>query len=167
MATSDSCQNPRGVRAPRKKTNKKMQKEFLLPYGYKMAGWVMLASSLAMGIWSMALDFDFTQSEILTPLLLKGPLLNNYIIIGLWLGAIFVGCSREKVEDEMVSRIRLNALLTGFYLQAAFIITATLVTNNFDYLDIMIVNLVTFPLIFVGTYRLMLWRILKSLENGE
>lgn len=144
-----------------------MQKEFLLPYGFKKVGWVLLATSLAMGIWSMALDFDFTQSEILSPLLIQSPLLNNYIVIGLWLGSIFVGCSREKVEDEMISRIRLNALLVGFYLQAAFITVATFITNSFDYLNIMIVNLVTYPLIFVVTYRLMLWRTLKSLENGE
>lgn len=144
-----------------------MQKEFLLPNGFKKVGWVLLATSLAMGIWSMALDFDFTQSEILSPLLMKSPLLNNYIVIGLWLGAIFVGCSREKIEDEMIGRIRLNALLVGFYLQAAFIIVATFTTNSLNYLDIMIVNLVTFPLIFAATYRLMLRHTLKSFDDGE
>lgn len=144
-----------------------MQKEFLLPNSLKKVGWVLFATSLAMGIWSMVLDFDFSRSEILSPLLLEGPLLNNYVVIGLWVGAIFVGCSREKIEDEMIGRIRLNALLAGFYLQAAFIIVATFITNNLNYLDIMIVNLVTFPLIFVVTYQGILRHTLKSFDHGE
>jgi hypothetical protein len=95
------------------------------------------------------------------------PLINNYIVIGIWLGAIFVGCSREPIEDEMISRIRLNALLVGLYLQAAFIITATFVFNSVDYLEVMMYNLVTYPLIFLAVYRWMLWRALKSYGDGE
>lgn len=144
-----------------------MQKEFLLPNGFKKVGWVLFATSVVMGIWSMALDFDFTQSKILSPLLFEGPLLNNYIVIGFWLGAIFIACSREKMEDEMIGRIRLNALLSGFYLQAVFIIAATFVMNNLDYLDIMVVNLATFPFIFVLTYCGMLWHTLKTFDHGE
>ena len=144
-----------------------MQKEFLLPKGLKRVGWVLLATALAMGIWSIVLDFDFTKSEILKPLTLVDPLINNYIVIGIWLGAIFVGCSREPIEDEMISRIRLNALLVGLYLQAAFIITATFVFNSVDYLEVMMYNLVTYPLIFLAVYRWMLWLALKSYGDGE
>lgn len=144
-----------------------MKKELLLPYGFKLVGWVLLATAVAMGIWSIALDFDFTKSELLKPLTLVDPLINNYIVIGIWLGAIFVGCSREKIEDEMISRIRLNALLAGFYLQALFIIAATFVFNSMDYLEVMMYNLVTYPLIFVAAYRWMLWRSLKTYGDGE
>ena len=149
------------------KNRQKMQKEFLLPKGLKRVGWVLLATALAMGIWSIVLDFDFTKSEILKPLTLVDPLINNYIVIGIWLGAIFVGCSREPIEDEMISRIRLNALLVGLYLQATFIITATFVFNSVDYLEVMMYNLVTYPLIFLAVYRWMLWRALKSYGDGE
>lgn len=145
-----------------------MKRDLLLPNGFKKAGWVLLFTSLVMGAWAAWLDFDFSKSVMLTSLqLATSSLLNNYIVIGLWLGVILVGCSRERVEDEMISRIRLNALLAAFYFQALFIVVATLVCNSFDYLDIMIYNLVSYPLIFIVSYRWMLWRTLKMTGDEE
>ncbi len=93
-----------------------MHKEFLLPYGFKWVGWVLLAIWLLVGIWAVSIDFNYEKLECLSHLQFQGTMINNHIVIGLWLGTIFVGCSREKVEDEMISRIRLNALLVGFYI---------------------------------------------------
>lgn len=140
---------------------------FLLPYGFKWAGWVLLLSSLLLGGWIVAMDFDPQSSELLSSLQLKGTLINNYAVIGLWLGAIFVGCSKERVEDEMITRIRLNALMIGFYLQAIFIIIATFVCNSLDYLEVMLYNLVTYPLIFVVIYRWMLRSALRGMSDEE
>ena len=140
---------------------------FLLPYGFKWAGWVLLLSSLLLGGWIVAMDFDPQSSELLSSLQLKGTLINNYAVIGLWLGAIFVGCSKERVEDEMITRIRLNALMIGFYLQAIFIIIATFVCNSLDYLEVMLYNLVTYPLIFVVIYRWMLRSALMGMSDEE
>ncbi len=144
-----------------------MQKEWLLPYGFKRVGWVLLTAALVIGVWAAAIGFDYESVSWLKELELRNPLINNYIVIGIWLGVIFVGCSRERIEDEMISRIRLNALLVALYIQAAFIIVATFVTNNLDYLDIMIYNLVTYPLIFVATYRAMWWYARKEGESEE
>ncbi len=144
-----------------------MKQVFLLPNGFKWVGWVLLITSLVVGVWGATLDFDYASSALLKPLQLQGTLIVNYVVIGLWLGVIFVGCSREKVEDEMISRIRLNALLLAFYLQALFIMVATLVCNSLDYLDIMTYNLVTYPVIFVVAYRWMLWRALKMESDEE
>lgn len=140
---------------------------FLLPYGFKWAGWVLLLSSLLLGGWIVATDFDPQSSELLSSLQLEGTLINNYAVIGLWLGAIFVGCSKERVEDEMITRIRLNALMIGFYLQAIFIIIATFVCNSLDYLEVMLYNLVTYPLIFVVIYRWMLRSALMGMSDEE
>ena len=108
---------------------------------------------------------DVTPSAVLS--LYGGYVINNIAIISTIVGALLVTCSREKVEDEMIGRIRLNALLTAFYIQAAFIIVATFVFNSLDYLNIMVYNLVTYPLIFIGTYEVMLWRARKEGEDEE
>ena len=143
-----------------------MQREWLLPYGFKWVGWLMLAIAVPVGIWAAAIGFNYQNIAWLQALQLADtPLINNHLVLWMWLGTIFVGCSREKVEDEMISRIRLNALLTAFYIQAAFIIVATLVFNSLDYLNIMVYNLVTYPLIFIGTYEVMLWHARK--EGGD
>ena len=67
----------------------------------------------------------------------------------------------------MISRIRLNALLMALYIQAACIIVATFAFNSLDFLNVMIYNLVAYPIIFVGAYRVMLWRIRKEADDEE
>ena len=145
-----------------------MQKEWLLPYGFKWVGWLLLAIAVPVGIWAAAIGFNYQNVAWLQGLeLAKEPLINNHIILWLWLGTIFVACSREKIEDEMISRIRLNALLVALYIQAACLIVATYVFNGLDFLNIMVYNLVAYPLIFVGSYRVMLWRSRKEAEDEE
>ena len=145
-----------------------MQKEWLLPYGFKWVGWLLLAIAVPVGIWAAAIGFNYQNVAWLQGLeLAKEPLINNHIILWLWLGTIFVACSREKIEDEMISRIRLNALLVALYIQAACLIVATFVFTGLDFLNIMVYNLVAYPLIFVGSYRVMLWRTRKEAEDEE
>lgn len=145
-----------------------MQKEWLLPYGFKWVGWVLLAIAVPVGLWAAAIGFNYQNIELLQALHLSDkPLINNQIVLWLWLGTIFVACSREKIEDEMISRIRLNALLMALYIQAVCIIVATFVFNSLDFLNVMIYNLVAYPIIFVGAYRVMLWRIRKEADDEE
>ena len=145
-----------------------MQKEWLLPYGFKRVGWLLLAIAVPVGLWAAAIGFNYQNVELLQALHLSDkPLLNNHIVLWLWLGTIFVACSREKIEDEMISRIRLNALLMALYIQAVCIIVATFAFNSLDFLNVMIYNLVAYPIIFVGAYRVMLWRIRKEADDEE
>ena len=127
-----------------------------------------MAIAVPVGLWAAAIGFNYQNVELLQALHLSDkPLLNNHIVLWLWLGTIFVACSREKIEDEMISRIRLNALLMALYIQAVCIIVATFVFNSLDFLNVMIYNLVAYPIIFVGAYRVMLWRIRKEADDEE
>ena len=145
-----------------------MQKNWLLPYGFKWVGWLLLAIAVPVGIWVAAIGFNYQEVAWLNALQLSDkPLINNHLVLWMWLGAIFVACSREKIEDEMISRIRLNALLFALYIQAAFIIVATFLFNNLDFLNVMVYNLVSFPMIFVGAYRVMLWQTRKEASDEE
>lgn len=145
-----------------------MKRILLLPFGFKRVGWILLAVAAVIGVFGVVIDFDYGSISQLA--WLKGaaePLMNNSIILGFWLGAIGVCCSREKIEDEMVERIRLNALLITLYVYAALIIVATLCINGIEFLDIMIYNLVAQPILYVIIYRIMLWRWNKTLSDEE
>ena len=43
-------------------------------------------------------------------------------------------CSRERIEDEMISRIRLNALRRHFYVNYALLIATALCTYDLSFL---------------------------------
>ena len=71
--------------------------------------------------------------------------------MGIAIGAIFICCSRERQEDEMVQAVRLQALMMSLYVYVGLLIVCTLVINNLYYLYFMIANLCLFPrCIFIG-----------------
>lgn len=93
--------------------------------------------------------------------------LNNFALIGALIGSILAACSREQVEDEMITRIRLNALLTALYLQTALMIGAALFIYDLTFLSVMFGNLVALPLLFLGLLRWQLWRMRKEVRDEE
>ena len=88
--------------------NRKKQttmKRFLLPHAFQKAGWWLLLASLVTGAAALVLD---TISGPL-PAAKTQPLMQA-VIIGAQLSIFLIACSREKVEDEMVSSMRLRAI---------------------------------------------------------
>lgn len=116
-------------------------KIFLLPHSIRPIGWIVLVPTLILGalLITGALGVSGTVETIL----------NDIAIIGIALGSIFITCSRERIEDEMTSMIRLKALLTSLYTYVVFLIIWTLAVNGIAYLYVTIVSLVMLPLIFV------------------
>ena len=99
-----------------------MEKIFLLPNGFKKVGWIILVPTFVLGVLMTIDGYNGFPSFLLPewiPVAVKrvltldwvGKILNNVAIIGICLGCLFVACSRERVEDELIGRIRLNSLL--------------------------------------------------------
>lgn len=154
-----------------------MKKELLLPYGLKKIGWIILIPTLLLGIL-MLIDgfngyptyllpaegtacYETLSSETL------GRALNNIALVGICIGGILVACSRERIEDEMISHIRLNALLTALYINYALLIAAALCTYDVKFFYIMIYNLLTMLLIFLAVFRWKLWHLKRSVADEE
>lgn len=155
-----------------------MKKEMLLPYGFKKIGWAILIPTLLLGILMLIDGFNGFPSFLLsdnadTPVyrFLDSPAmvcaLNNIALIGICVGGILVACSRERIEDEMISRIRLNALLTALYVNYALLILAALCVYDEHFLNIMVYNLFTMLLIFLAVFRFRLWRLKKEAGDEE
>lgn len=92
---------------------------------------------------------------------------NNAVIVGLLAGTLLIACSRERIEDEGIGRIRLNALLAALYANCAAVAAAALVTYGAAFLDIMIYNLFTLPLLFLLIFRWQLRRYAKEAADEE
>lgn len=134
-------------------------KNILFPRKFRIAGWIIFIPSLIIGILCFFELCTFTGT--------LGTIINDIIIVGITLGALFIVCSRERVEDEMTRSIRLASLLNSLYIYAILLITLTLTVNGIEFIRIMTVNLVMFPLIFVFTFRLEMRRYYKMTENEE
>lgn len=120
-------------------------KIFLFPHCFRLIGWIVLLPTLLLGIMLLCGSLDICGILETT--------LNDTAIIGIALGSIFISCSREHIEDEMTSAIRLKALLTSLYTYIVFLIIWTLAVNGIAYIYIMAASLVMLPLMFVVRFR--------------
>ena len=148
-----------------------MNKILLLPYSFKRIGWVLFIPTALLGLL-MAIDgFNGFPSFLLPDSAVGSETLsrisNNIVLIGLLLGALLITCSRERIEDELIARIRLNALLTALYINILATVIATLALYGFDYLNVMVVNLVSLPVLFLVIESVMLWRLGKEAAHEE
>lgn len=94
-------------------------------------------------------------------------ILNDAVIIGITVGSIFIVCSKEKHEDEMIRSIRLASLLNALYIYAIILIASVLLINGMAFIKFMIVNLVLMPFIYVVVFRLEIHRYNKMSEDEE
>lgn len=140
---------------------------YLLPHPFSTLGWIIFLPSLIFGLvimikgdvngyFTMTGNHEETLSQVL----------NNASIIGIIIGAIFIGCSRERDEDEMIASLRLNALLIALYVSSAVLICATLFFYGKTFCDLLIYNMFTMPVLFVTIFRTKIW-LLNRRSNNE
>lgn len=132
----------------------------MLPYGFKKAGWIILIPAFVLGVYMfidgsldgwLRLDESESRETVIR-------ILNNIAIIGTIVGSIFIACSKERVEDEMISAMRLNSLLLSLYIDFGLLIMASLFLYELDFLNIMFLHLCALPVLFV-----IIWQTSKSI----
>ena len=78
-------------------------KTMLLPHYMRIIGWILFVPCLVVGVLILV--------EVLSLNGVVGVVVNDTAIIGIAIGALFICCSRERQEDEMVQAVRLQALM--------------------------------------------------------
>lgn len=137
-----------------------MKERWLLPNGFKKIGWVIFAPSLLMGIGICFFSTDFG-------LPIPEAVYNNIAIIGSVVGALFVGFSRERIEDEMIQRIRLNSLLIAMWINYLALIAASLLCYDLTYMVVLSCGMVTPLIIFLIVYHFSLYRLKREAPHEE
>ena len=140
-----------------------MDKILLFPHGCRKIGWGLFIPAALLGVLMLFDGLNGFPSFLLPGAAEAGETLdavcNNTVIVGLLAGTLLIACSRERIEDEGIGRIRLNALLAALYANCAAVAAAAL--------DIMIYNLFTLPLLFLLIFRWQLRRYAKEAADEE
>lgn len=134
-------------------------KNILFPSFFRILGWILFIPAIIAG----ALSFFC----ILTPTGSLETIINDAILIGIVLGALFIICSKERQEDEMIRAIRLSSILNALYANVIIFIMGTLFTNGNEYIRFLTFNLGLSPLIFVFIYTAEMVRHFKQVEDEE
>ena len=93
-----------------------MKTTLLLPNGFKKIGWAIFVPAFLLGCSICFFGENFDRW------LFRETVMNNIAIIGTVVGALFIGFSREKIEDEMIQHIRLNALMAAMWMATPLVI---------------------------------------------
>jgi len=70
-------------------------------------------------------------------------------------GLFMVAFAREKIENPQVNSTRLKAFFISFYLNAAFLIAATMFTFGLAFMYMTVLNLALPLLLYIITFRIL------------
>lgn len=135
-------------------------KNYLFPHIFQPIGWIMFILSLITGAY-IYLGMPVFGAGITETIVIDSA------IIGIALGALFIVCSKERVEDEMTKSIRLASLLNSIYAYVILLICCTILINGVNFLMFAVFNLVLFPIIFVCNFRLEMHRYNKMCDEEQ
>ena len=134
-------------------------KNLLFPMQLHVVGWLLFVPAAILGF--------LIYFSLISCAGTIGTVLNDAVIIGITIGSIFLVCSKEKHEDEMIRSIRLASLLNAFYIYSIILITSVLLINGLAFIKFMTANLVLLPLIYVVVFRLEIHRYNKMSKDEE
>ena len=138
-----------------------MKTTLLLPNGFKKIGWAIFVPAFLLGCSICFFGENFDRW------LFRETVMNNIAIIGTVVGALFIGFSREKIEDEMIQHIRLNALMAAMWINYLLLIVVSLSIYNIDYLTVMACGMATPLVIFLLVYHFNLYKLNRNLHHEE
>jgi FlaA1/EpsC-like NDP-sugar epimerase len=143
-----------------------MKTKFLFPNRFKQIGWILLIPSALLGIY---LVVNLGKGPIFPKSL--NILESNYTrtIVGVLfiIAAILVAFSKEKHEDEFISKIRLESLVWATYINYAILIFCFLFFFEWNFIYVMIFNMFTILIFFIARFNFLLNRMNKSLNHEK
>lgn len=153
-----------------------MKTKLLLPYRYKQIGWFIFYPALLLGLLIIFKNIEVgwlnvKMLSIFPDILSKNPryfsiievnLTNTLTGILFLVGALLVGFTEEKFEDEFIEKLRLSALLWAVLINYILLLLAFLFIYQFQFINVMVFNMFTVLLLFIARFRYLLYKYAKN-----
>lgn len=158
-----------------------MNTKWLFPNKYKTVGWLILIPATILGIILIATDFDGLSINAKVYAIFNNDLFSKSMKFG-WIdtnitntvvgvlfiiGAVLVGFSREKKEDEFIASIRYSSLQWAVMVNYIILIFFFLFVWGTSFMYVMIYNMFTVLIIFLIRFNYILYRNSKSVSDEE
>ena len=100
----------------------RMKNLWLLPAWCRKAGWALFIPCAILGLYLIFVEY-YTPLEFEFYPALKA----NIAIIGTLIGLYMVAFSKEKIEDEFINSLRMDAMIKAIILNCVIIVLASLI----------------------------------------
>ena len=149
-----------------------MLKQILLPNQFKMLGWILLVPSAILGFLLMLSDLESTlkinskvfalyNDEIMGSQrhtgIISTDITNTLVGVFFILGAMMVGFSKEKKEDEYIANLRLSSLMWAVWVNYVLLLLSFIFIYGIGFFHVMIYNMFTVLIIFIGRFNIKLF----------
>ncbi len=142
-----------------------MENRFLFPHHYRRLGWFIFVPSLILGLACMYGDFSLDFLDLTISFGKEGDFLfgnslnftDELASIGFITSLLFIAFSKEKIEDEWITRLRLESLQFAVYLNYVVLSLQILLVHNTAFFDIMVYNMFSILLLFIIRFRAMIY----------
>ncbi|HTO15518.1 MAG TPA: hypothetical protein VLZ83_07090 [Edaphocola sp.] len=158
-----------------------MKQKLLFPNKYKRLGWLILIPATILGIFLMFNNFEgmrfitkvfaiignenLDENKYFT--FVKADITNTVVGVLFIVGALLVGFSKEKNEDEYISNLRLTSLLWAVFINYLLLLFCFIFIYGLEFINVMLYNMFTVLIIFIGRFNYVLYRNSKSMSNEE
>ncbi|WP_373019063.1 hypothetical protein [Muriicola sp.] len=136
-------------------------KNHLFPNRFKaLSGWIFYLALIAGSYLWFTDQFDdllvvpvpdlFSTDSFLNQdgIWIENGILDELLTIIIIVSGIIHSFSREKIEDELIAKLRLDSLIWSLYVNYAIMILATLLIFGLAYFHVLVFNLFTIILFF-------------------
>ena len=158
-----------------------MKLNYLFPNRYKKIGLIILVPSFIFGLITAINDLEPEILDLNVPAIFVNEFMGEQEILGLTnnnilneicgalliISLILVAFSKEKQEDELIAKIRLESLVWATYLNYGILLFAMLFVYELSFLWVMIFNMFTILMFFIITFNWQVMKLNKSLSYEE
>lgn len=162
------------------KTNN-MKTNFLFPNQYKRLGWFLFIPGIILGIAFLIYESDITFLNIKVFTIAEQAIFSNsnffsftennvldeIASILIIIGALLIAFSKEKSEDEFISKIRLESLVWATYINYAILILAIIFVYDMSFLWVLMFNMFTLLIFFLARFNWALYKSKKQISDEE
>ena len=159
-----------------------MKLNYLFPNKYKKIGLLIFIPSAIIGLATLIFEFepnslDFNMPAIFvdelfsvnkkTFRMVTNNILNEILGVLIIISTFLVAFSKEKSEDEYISKIRFESLAWAVYFNYAILILTLLFIYDFAFLWVMVFNMFTVLLFFIVRFNWQISKLKKSASYEE
>ena len=158
-----------------------MKLDYLLPHRFKRIGLMILIPFIFLGLFVVDQDIEPEFFNCKVPAIFvdeiigesfvfgitENNILNEIIGVVLIISFLMVAFSKEKQEDELIAKIRLESLVWATYVNYAVLLFSMLFVYGLSFLWVMIFNMFTILLFFIIRFNWQVKKLNKTMSYEE
>ncbi len=153
-----------------------MSNKLLLPNKYKLIGWYLLIPATILGIFLKSVPINtkvfaifsdefFGEGKFFS--FIETDITSTIVGVVFIIGAMLVGFSKEKREDEFIEKLRLSSLLWAVWVNYILLFLSLIFIYGTAFLTVMIYNMFTVLIIFIIRFNYILYKNSKVVSDEK